>query len=312
VALPHLVPVLQERLPLLDGVAEHDDRPPAPEDMAARDAFMAAVPGYSAPEVDVEEVVVDGPHGPVPVRVYRRDAGPAPAGLVWAHGGAFLGGDLDMPEADVVAREIAARSGVVVVSVDYRLCHDGIHFPVPHDDVHAVTVWATSLDGVPQDRWSVGGASAGGNLAGGVAQRLRDEGRPPYGAALIYPVLHAPLPASGDEEHDARIASLPPALRFSPATTEFLNANYLGPNDADVPYAFPGHGGVAGLPPHLVVVCEYDDLLPSGVRYAQQLADAGVEVEVDVVHGVPHGHLNMPGLPEALATIDRIAAFLSR
>ena len=31
------------------------------------------------------------------------------AGLVWAHGGGFAGGDLDMPEADGVARALAAR-----------------------------------------------------------------------------------------------------------------------------------------------------------------------------------------------------------
>ena len=311
-ALPDLVPLLQERLPLLDGVPAHDDAPPDPADMAKRDAFSAAVPGYSPPAVDIEERQLDGPHGPVPVRIYRRDAGPAPAGLVWCHGGAFLGGDLDMPEADAVAREIAARTGAVVVSVDYRLCYGGVHFPVPHDDVHAVAVWAASLPEVPADRWSVGGGSAGGNLAGGVAQRLRDEGRPPRSAALIYPVLHAPLPASGDEEHDARMASLPPALRFTPESTAFLNANYLGPHAVDVPYAFPCLGDVAGLPPHLISLCEYDDLLPSGRRYAEQLADAGVDVEVELVTGVPHGHLNVAGLPEALTTIDRIGALITR
>ncbi len=30
----------------------------------------------------------------------------------------------------------------IVVSVDYRLCHGGVHFPVPHDDVHAAFRWA--------------------------------------------------------------------------------------------------------------------------------------------------------------------------
>jgi acetyl esterase len=53
------------------------------------------------------------------VRVYPA-AEPNGALLVWAHGGGFLGGSLDMPEADEVARRIA-ESGASVVSVGYSL-----------------------------------------------------------------------------------------------------------------------------------------------------------------------------------------------
>ena len=98
--------------------------------------------------------------------------------LVWVHGGAFLGGDLDMLEADGVAREICARAGAVVVSVDYRLCHGGVTYPVPHDDVVAAVRWVRDYAGrlgVDADRISVGGASAGGNLAAGATLRLRDD-----------------------------------------------------------------------------------------------------------------------------------------
>ncbi len=143
-------------------------------------------------------------------------------------------GDLDMPEADVVGREVAHRAGAVVVSVDYRLCHGGVHFPVPHDDVHAAFVWAaTEADLLPNGaRWAIGGASAGGNLAAGVAQRLRDDGAPVADAlVLAYPVLHDPLPA-GSEEHQARVASLcPPACgsrrRRPPASTGTSSARIL-------------------------------------------------------------------------------------
>ncbi|MFB7894487.1 alpha/beta hydrolase fold domain-containing protein [Microbacterium sp. NPDC056044] len=53
------------------------------------------------------------------VRVYPARE-PNGTGLVWAHGGAFAFGDLDMPESDWVASELASR-GTTVVSVDYRL-----------------------------------------------------------------------------------------------------------------------------------------------------------------------------------------------
>ena len=67
---------------------------------------------------------VAGPAGPVRVRLYRpatlAPASAAPA-LVWAHGGGWQYGDLDMPEADSVAQVVAAELPGVVVSVDYRL-----------------------------------------------------------------------------------------------------------------------------------------------------------------------------------------------
>ncbi len=94
--------------------------------------------------VPTRDLTVDGPHGPVPVRVYgdprSTDGADRPA-LLWIHGGAFMFGDLDMPEADWTAREICARTGGVVVSVDYRLAVGGVHHPVPLDDCVAATRW---------------------------------------------------------------------------------------------------------------------------------------------------------------------------
>ena len=310
---PQLVPVLAERLPAIADLPAIGAAPPDPAEMAAWEAFNAAVDGYVAPDVEVFDTVAPGPHGEVPVRVYRAGDG-ASRGFLWAHGGAFMFGDLEMPEADVVAREVATRAGAVVVSVDYRLCHGGVHFPVPHDDVHAAFVWAAGNSellpsGAP---WAIGGASAGGNLAAGVAQRLRDEDAGALSAlVLAYPVLHDPLPA-GSEEHRARIASLPSGLRFTPEATGGINRNFLGPNPPDVPYAFAGLGSVDGLPPTLIVVCEYDDLLPSGTEFAEKLEQHGVDVRLEVVEGVTHGHLNIAGLPEALTSLQTISDFLTR
>ena len=128
---------------------------------------------------------------------------------------------------------------------------------------------------------------------------------------LAYPVLHDPLPA-GSEEHQARLASLPAGLRFSPEATAGINRNFLGPNPPDVPYAFAGLGNVDGLPPTLIIVCEYDDLLPSGEEFADELELGGVDVQVEIVRGVPHGHLNIPGLPEALTSMQTMSDFLER
>lgn len=308
-----LDPILAERMPLLDGLPPMGEKPPTPDEMRRFGSFSAPVDGYVAPDVDVHDDVVPGPHGDVPVRVYRPAGGGSARGLVWAHGGAFIMGDLDMPEADVVARELVARADVTVVSVDYRLCQGGVHFPVPHDDVHAAYRWAAGPDGPlgAGAAWALGGGSAGGALAAGAAQRLRDEGGVvPDALVLAYPVAHAPVPR-GSDEHQAVMAQLPEALRFSPGSTDFVNRNYLGDNPVDVPYAFAGLGDVAGLPRTLVVICEYDDLRATGEQLVDQLRAAGVPTTAELVRGALHGHLNVPGLPSALTSIEGMATFLS-
>jgi acetyl esterase len=115
------------------------------------------------------------------VRVYpasTADAAarrPTPA-LVWAHGGGFVAGDLDMPEADWVARSLAAR-GVAVISIDYRLvAADGSgQYPAASDDVLAAWRWTLEHAGelgIDPARTVLGGASAGGNLVAGAVLRL--------------------------------------------------------------------------------------------------------------------------------------------
>ncbi len=309
---PALVPILKSRLPLLANVRPISDGPPDPADIAAFDAFGAPVEGYRAPEVSTRDTTIGGPHGDIPIRIYQPD-GVASRGLVWAHGGAFMMGDLDAPEADSVGRELAARHGVAVVSVDYRLCLGGVHFPVPHDDVHAAFLWAANESGLVPDGagWSVGGGSAGGNLAAGVGQRLRDEGGVQAEALLLgYPVLHFDLPEPSPE-HAARAASLPSGLGFPEQARTMINRNFLGENPPEVPYAFAALGDVKDLPPTFLSLADHDDLTPSGEAFAELLRSAGVTVEVEFVKGVIHGHLNVAGLPEAMATIDAMAAFMA-
>ncbi|MBL6280031.1 alpha/beta hydrolase fold domain-containing protein [Micromonospora fiedleri] len=151
-----LVPEIEARRHLIEGYAQFPD---VPEDVT--NLWKAPFGPPEEWDLCVAEQTIDGPHGPVPVRVYMS-TGPAPDGgracLVWMHGGAFAWGDLDMAEAHEVARGIAGRADVVVVSVDYRLCPvpaelggtvDGrgrpVRFPIPQDDCAAV------LDAVRDD-----------------------------------------------------------------------------------------------------------------------------------------------------------------
>src|SRR3954468_914337 len=113
-------PDVAARFPLLDGLTSLREAYGTPAGLAQIQRYETWEPEVGPPVVGTRDDIAPGPHGPVPVRIYTPDS-PSGAGLVWAHGGGFVGGDLDMREADWTAREIAARAGAVVVSVDYRL-----------------------------------------------------------------------------------------------------------------------------------------------------------------------------------------------
>src|SRR4051812_18098903 len=192
-------PVVASKFHLLEGIESFEKGLADPTTRARLDEFMSITDAPPPPAVDVRNDAASGPHGRIPVRIYTPPGGGADRPcLVWLHGGTFRMGDLDMPEADWTAREICARAGAVVVSVDYRLCVGGVTYPVPHDDVVAAVRWvrdnALSL-GIDGDRISLGVASAGGNLATGAALRLRDDhGWVPAALLLAYTTFHAVVP----------------------------------------------------------------------------------------------------------------------
>jgi acetyl esterase len=291
------------RMPVPDAIrwlAEHGE-PADPRPDVDTESLVRRFPHLAG--VSTVDRVVDGPHGSVPIRVYR-DAAAVSTGraLVWVHGGAFIGGTLDMPESNWVARELAAR-GIPVVSVDYAKCLGDVHYPVPSDDVLAawrhVRDAAAELVGVPADSLALGGASAGGTLTSSAVVRLRDAGEPlPAGLVLVFPVVHP----NGPEASDAIDLSSPHGQ---------LAMNYAGSTEALTdPQAFAGVGDGLRFPPTLVVVCEHDDLRPSGEAFAATLAAAGVDAELRVEADAGHGHIDRPGDAGALRTIAPIAEWL--
>jgi acetyl esterase len=265
------------------------------------------------------------------VRVYPPTSPPGMiangAGLVWAHGGGFAGGDLDMPEADAVSRALAAR-GVTVVSVDYALAptspawadagsapvEDGAHYPAASDDVVAAFRWAFESELSPGP-WALGGASAGANLATGATLRLlADGGLAPSLVVLAYPTLLAVQPEP-DAALRAALDADPEADTFGPDAVREMYENYLGGTVEGAPLpAIPGLAtaeDLAHFPPTLMINGEVDELRVSGELFARTLAAAGRDVVVLTEPGTTHGHLNRHQEPAAAASIERIVARLA-
>lgn len=312
---PAFHPLYQARLHLLDGVPG-PGAADTPETLTRRQAFDTPFGQAELPEVLTEDRDLPGPNGPVPVRIYypeRAGTQPVPA-LVWIHGGAFMYGDLDVPEADHFARQMAHRTGTVVVSVDYRLCTDGVRFPVPHDDCYAAYTWVRQHNdelGADPSRIAVGGGSAGGNLAASIALHAGDAGQPAWQMLLAYPVLHAELPPASTELQ-AALAITPHALRFTPDSSIDINQHVMGRTIAGAtPYDFPALAtDYTRFPTAYIENSEFDELRASGEAFAAALAAAGVDVELVTARGVPHGHLNAVGSPMLADAYTRFAARL--
>ena len=270
--------------------------------LAAREVTNPEPP----PIAGVETMVVPGPAGPIPARLYRpltlRQAdGLAPC-LIFFHGGGWVIGDLDTH--DVVCRTLAAVGETIVIAIDYRLAPEH-KFPAAVDDAIAATQWvarnALSL-GVDVDRLVVGGDSAGGNLAAIVAIHARDTELKIAGQMLIYPATDFAMthPSHSEPETDVLLTH---------AVIRWFRDHYLnGPADVDNWKASPARtASLAGLPPAFVLTAGADPLRDEGDEFAKRLADAGVAVTYRTYPGQFHGFITMgkllPKSHEALRDI---------
>lgn len=222
---------------------------------------------------------------PVRVRIYRPvDGAENLPGLLWMHGGGF---QLGLPEMDdEFCRTVSAAARCVVVSVDYRLAPEH-PFPAGLEDCYEALLWLSG--GASELRVNpalvaIGGASAGGGLAAGLALLTRDRGGPEVCFQFLkYPCL--------DDRH------------ITPSSLEFTDPRcwnrdrsirawqlYLGGASRVTPYAAPARAtDLSRLPPAYVYAAELDLLRDEVIEYAMRLMRAGVGTELRVVRGAFHG-----------------------
>jgi acetyl esterase len=164
-------------------------------------------------------------------------------------------------------------------------------------DCYGAACWvaghADEIGGDPA-RLAVGGDSAGGNLAAGVALRARADGPALIGQVLVYPNTDQ----LADDE-SMRAADDP--FLFNRHSVAWYRRHYLADSaDAASPLASPLRAdSLAGLPPALVITAEYDPLRDQGEAYARRLASDGVEVELTRYPGMAHGFFTMAGTVDA-------------
>ncbi|MGA7050840.1 MAG: alpha/beta hydrolase [Mycobacterium sp.] len=279
---------------------------------AARQRFRDLPRRPLHPEVRVEARAIEGPAGPVAIRIYWPPTDPdddtAQPVVLYFHGGGFVIGDLDTYDGS--SRQHAVGAGAIVVSVDYRLAPEH-PYPAAIEDAWAATLWVAGHGaeiGADTTRMAVAGDSAGGNISAVMAQRARDGGGPPIAFQLLwYPATlwDASLP-SFTENAAAPILDVKAVAAFSRWYAGEIDMSDPPPGMA------PGRAeNLAGLAPAYIGVAGYDPLRDDGIRYGELLAAAGVPVEVDNAETMVHGYIAYAGVvPAATAALDRGLAAL--
>jgi acetyl esterase len=244
------------------------------------------------PVAEIAELSADGPHGPIPLRLYRpsrRSDDPAAAPvLVYFHGGGWTIGDLDTH--DVLCRQLANASDCAVVSVDYRMGPEH-RFPAAVDDCLAATYWvrrhADAL-GLDPDRLAVGGDSAGGNFAAVAAIKCRDAGIKLAAQVLLYGAFDVRKDRNPD-----------------------IREPYFGTGDVEAKLndvrASPILADLKGLAPAIMGVGPYDFLYEHSIQYHAALKAAGVRVVYREFPTLNHGFFSYTAIsPASAAAADLI------
>lgn len=250
---------------------------------ARRPSPAARLKGPPEPVEAVEDLSIDGPGGPLALRLYRPGV-PAPPLLVFLHGGGWVIGDLDIQ--DGLCRALANRAGCAVLSVDYRLAPEH-PFPAAADDAWAACRWAAAHGadlGVDPGRLGVAGDSAGGNLALGVALRARDGGAPSLRLCLLT------CPVVDHRLDDASMEELAEGYFLTRAKMAWYWDQYAPAGiDRSKPELSPLRADLTGLGPVAMVTAGFDPLRDQGLDLARACAAAGVDTALlhfgDMIHG---------------------------
>ena len=264
------------------------------------------VTGPPPPLSRAEDLTITGTGGEtIPIRVYSAVGEPGEPVVVYAHGGGWT--LLSIDAADVLCRHIALGSGCAVVSVGYRLAPEH-PFPAAFDDMWDVTEWvARGGLGRRPPALCVAGDSAGGNLAAAVALHAVVTGLLTVDLQLLlYPATSTEI-----ETESMRALGGDPRFRLTPEVMRWAWRNYVGADLAISDYrAVPARAeSFAGVARAIIVTPEFDPIKDDGRRYAELLRGAGVEVDLIVPEGLPHGFGMMLGaVPRARPALADVIA----
>jgi acetyl esterase/lipase len=281
-----------------------------PEDKArqTRAQQLALVAGKREPGVQLEDLTLEGPRGPIAARLYRgAEQDPEMALLIYAHGGEDSEEAFESCDAfcSILAR--CGRAPVLAVPClpsperRFQACFDDVLAAYRHGRDHA------DRFGAPQGHAAIAGDSIGGAFAAVLCQELRRLGEPqPSLQLLLYPWVDLSSQSRSMTEYAE--ATLPG--EHEPWTPD----RFLGPEDdpADPRISPLMAQDLSGLAPAVVVTAGFDPLVDQGEAYAKRLRAAGSPLIYRCYDHLVHGFAAFTGVVPAADTACREIAGVVR
>jgi acetyl esterase len=248
--------------------------------------------GTRRPMRFVQERTIDGPGGPLRLRVYTPHSGSAPRALLaFFHGGGFIVGDLYT--AGCTCRALADRTGAVVVGVQYRLAPEH-PLEAGREDCLAAVEWLAEHAGelgADPTTLTVGGDSAGGLLAAAVAQACAERGGPRLAAQLL---LYPATDMVSDNRSNRENAH---GYLLTRERIEWIRREIGKVSDLADPRLSPLRAPeLSGVAPAIVVTAGFDPIRDEGLAYVERLRGSGVPVL----------GLHYPGQMHGFVSFDRV------
>ncbi|GAA3559996.1 alpha/beta hydrolase [Microlunatus spumicola] len=243
--------------------------------------------------------------GPRPALHVQPEEGGRPGTLLYFHGGSYVMGS--PTTALTLTANLVVRTGVSAFSVDYRLAPE---HPYPAGPDDALAAYRALLDdGVDPATVVLAGDSAGGGLSVATCLAARRAGLPTPAAVVAF---SAGLDLTRTGRSMTTKAALDPF--FTREGFDQTAALYLAGQDPATELLSPATlADLTDFPPLLLQVGTNEMLLDDSTRLAARAVEAGVDVTLDVVAGVPHVFQAFTGLlDEAGQALDRAALFITQ
>lgn len=248
-----------------------------------------------APIHSITDKYIPGPTADLHVRIFRPNDSKNLPCIIYFHGSGWTLGFIDLfnPCLSMLSKE----SESIVIAVNYQKAPEH-PFPEPFNDCYATLEWAVNNAvelGIDPENISVGGDSAGGNLAAAVALRCRDEQLISLASQLlVYPCTNMVFSTQSYDRFASGYGLSTKAMQW------FWDQYIQDVRHADNPYACPARAtSFENSPPTVLITAQYDPLTSDGENYRDLLARDGVEVVYKEFAGVIHGFFRAPEITTA-------------
>lgn len=224
--------------------------------------------------------------------------------LIYLHGGGWTFGSIN--SCARFCQQLAAQGEVMVLALNYQLAPEHPFPAALQDCIHAVRMAKEKATdwGADSSRISIGGDSAGGNLALTTTLSFLQNGTSPlHSLLLFYPVV------SAWNDHSASWQAYQQGTALDGSIMEAFNRAYAQGQERH-PLVSPSMASdtlLAQLPKLLLVAAERDILCTQGETFIGRIRQLGVDARRRVLQGSVHLFITIRGQESAFQESIRLA-----